>query len=659
MRKRTLSAATALAVLFSSAALVAGTASQAAADSSKVLPVSSVGDMVVDGVHQKIFISDPSGGKLVVTDYAGTVLATVPDLPGVRGLEIAADSSRVYATVSGNDTIVSVNTETPSEVVSYALGADMPGDLALAGGKLWFAYADAQIGSLDVSGAEPVVALAQAGGIDWHPAAVLLLGSDPSAPNVLAIGDRDSSPSTLGVYDVTTGTPELKVSKRGEYGSLQELDVTPDGQNVITSSGSPYYHPAFSTTDLSEATRYNSNTYPNSVAIAPDGTIAGGTFSWYDPDVHVFKPGMAEPVRTYDFPNTGSSSGADTLDAGALAWAPDSSKLFAVSNNTAGVRTLRVYDGPTKSAPTITVKAPATANRAQPLTVSGTVTASVPLPAGTPLTVTRYDVEAPQGKALGTKTLGANGAFSFTDTPTAGGAVTYKVAYAGSDTHTAASGTARVEVSRNKATLTLDRNGLNVDFNTSVWYTATLGPTYKNREVEIWADPFGPEPKRLLRRGTVNSEGKLAVQLKMTRDTRVGAWFAGDSRTASAIAWSNVYTRAGLATKMSRHYKWTKIGNTWYRTYHQTADPLIAAWHNSYPNRSTRLDLQIWYGGAWQHVASDYFQLNPNGVAYVSVDGDGAAGYRFRVRSSYIDGAAGDSVNTTAYGQWQYFNFTR
>ncbi|MEU8618066.1 Ig-like domain repeat protein [Streptomyces sp. NPDC048623] len=659
MRKRTLSAATALAVIFSSAALVAGTASQAAADTSKALPVSSVGDMVVDGVHQKVFISDPSGGKLVVTDYTGTVLATVPNLPGVRGLEIADDSSRVYATVSGNDSIVSVNTETPSDVVSYALGADAPGDLAQAGGKLWFAYTGGQLGSLDLSGAEPVVALALGLGAPstWFSGSTLLLGSDPGAPNVLAIGNRDATPTQLGVYDVSTGTPVLKASKSGEYSGLQELDVTPDGQNIITAGANPYAYPALSTTDLSETARYISNEYPNAVAVAPDGSIAGGTDSVYEQDIHVFKPDKTMPVREYDLP-AGSDGSASILTTGALAWAPDSSKLFAATY-VSGVRTLRVYDGPTKSVPTITIKAPATATRATQLTVSGTVTASLPLPAGTPLTVTRYDLESPLGKALGTKALGANGTYSFTDTPTAGGTVTYKVEFAGDATHTGAAVKANVQVSRNKTALTLDRNGTTVNFNTPVWYTATLGPTYKNREVEIWADPLGPEPKKLLRRGTVNSEGKLAAQLKMTRDTWVSVTFAGDARSAPAEARSGVYTRAGVTNTMSRHYQWTQIGGVWHRTYHQTTDPLITAWHNSYPGRSTRLDLQIWYSGAWRSAASDYFTLNANGMAYVTLDGDGAAGYRFRVRAAYIDSASGDNVNTTVYGAWQYFNFTR
>ncbi|MFF5975216.1 YncE family protein [Streptomyces sp. NPDC012769] len=659
MRKRTLSTATAFAVLFSSVALVAGTAGTASADTAKVLPVSSTGDIVVDGVHQKVFISDPVGGQLVVTDYAGTVLATVPGLPGVEGLEISADSSRVYAAVAGNGTIVAVNTQTPSEFVAYDLGeAEKPADLAIAGGKIWFGY-HGDIGSLDLSGAEPVVTLAQGDGMSFTSSR---LGSNPAAPNVLVVGSAGVSPVTLAVYDVSTGT-----AKRGATGGggseimsyLDELDVTPDGKHVVTASGSPHDHPVFSTQDLSLALRYPSNDSGRAVDIAADGTVAAGTSSWYGPDLHIYRQGDTKAVRQYDFPNTGGTTGGDTLSNSALAWAPDKSKLFAVSENYPGVRTLRVYDGPALSAPVVTVKAPATAVRAKALTVTGTVTSSVALPAGAQVSVTRYDLESPQGKALAPVTLGANGAFSFTDVPQAGGTVTYKVAYAGDAEHTAAAGTGVVKVSRNRTALTLDRNGTLVNYGTTVTYTATLGPTYKNRTVEIWADPWGPEPKRLLKRGTVNSVGKLSASMWMNRDTTVTAVFAGDSRSDVAGAKSGVYTKAGVSTSLQRHYKWTKIGNTWYQTFRQTADPQITTWHNAYPGRHTRLDLQFWYAGAWHPVASDFFGLDRYGKSYVSLDGDGAAGYRFRVRSAYIDGASGDNVNATVYGPWKHFNFTR
>ncbi|NEE58529.1 Ig-like domain repeat protein, partial [Streptomyces sp. SID8455] len=106
----------------------------------------------------------------------------------------------------------------------------------------------------------------------------------------------------------------------------------------------------------------------------------------------------------------------------------------------------------------------------------------------TPLTVTRTDVESPKGKSLGTVKTDAKGAFTFTDTPPVGGKVTYRVAYAGSATHTAASGSAAVTVSRAAVSLKLNRNKSLHAYNKNVSFTATLGKTYKNRVVELWAD---------------------------------------------------------------------------------------------------------------------------------------------------------------------------
>ncbi|MFE0649985.1 Ig-like domain repeat protein [Streptomyces sp. NPDC059534] len=664
MRKRTLSAATSLAVLFSSAALVAGTAGQAAADSSKALAMSSVGDMVVDGVHRKIFISDPYLGKVVATDYAGTVLSTVTGLPGVTGLALSADGGSLYAAVPGADAVVALDAQAVTETARYATGEGTdPAYVALAGGRIWFGYGtneDGDIGSIDASGEQPVVTLGQDAEIDYSGAPRLV--SSPTDPNAIAAVSSYYHWFRIGAYDVSTGTavrtarsPE---SESSSGGMVSDLAYTQDGSRLITATAGNR-HRVWQTSDLTQVGAYASEYHGAAVAVAPDGTVAAGSDAWYGPDVFVYRPGETKAVRQYDFPNTGTTGAGDSLADSALAWEPGGSRLFAVTMASGGSARLHVLDEPTRSVPVVTVKAPATAPVAKALTVSGTIAATLPLPAGTPLTVTRYDVEAKQGKALGTRALGANGAFSFPDTPTAAGNVTYKVAYAGDATHAAATGTAVVKVAPNKTALTLDRHGLVVNFNTTVTYTATLGPTYRNRVVELWADPVGAEPKRLLKRGTVNSAGKLSASLKMTRDTWVSAVFAGDTRSAAASAASAVNTRAGLATTLSRHYKWTRIGNTSYQTYHQTADPMIAAWLNSYPGRKTRLDLQLWYQGAWRSAGSDFFRLNANGMAYVTIDGDGAAGYRFRVRSAYIDGTSGDNVNSTVYGSWKYFNFTR
>lgn len=635
-------------------ALAAGAAGTAAADSAKVLPVASVGDMAVDGVHQRVYVSDPSGGKIVVTDYAGTVRATLTGLSGVTGLALSADSGRLYAAVRNADRIVAVDTATCSQTASYPVGA-APSDLEVVDGRVWFGYG-ANLGFLDLSGAEPVVHPDQTAGVGLGPGP-LKLAADPAVPGVLAVGGS----GVLAVYDVSADGAVLRAKGSMSSGG-KEIDLTPDGTQVLASwdeNGYGYGFPAYSTTDLHRVTGYPTDSYPNAVTVAPDGTVAGGSFSWYEPDVHIHRPGDMAPLRVYDFPNTGNSSGADTLVDGALAWAPDASRVFAVSVNTYDTYTLRALTDPEKELTALTVAAPAKADRAKKLTVTGRLTSKTALPAGTRLTVTRTDAESPKGKALPAVTTRSGGGFGFTDTPPAGGKVTYKVTYAGDASHAAVSASDSVAVSRKATALTLNNNNKLYAYGKDVTFTAHLGTTYKNRVVEIYADPFGGDkPKKLLKKAKVNSKGNLSAVVDMTRDTTVTAVFAGDARYASKTVKSTAYAHAKVSASVSKHYKTGKIGSTGYYWFHKNTAPVITTTMNYYKGREQRLQLQVYYQGTWYDSAAEYFPLAANGKSAVSLGAPGESGIRARVRSSYINGSSGDTVNSTTHGAWKYLYFT-
>ncbi|MFF0555576.1 Ig-like domain repeat protein [Streptomyces sp. NPDC004266] len=653
MRKRTLSAATSFAVLVGSAALVAGTAGRAAADSVVPLNVGSVGDMVVDGAHQRLFFSDTYNNRVVVTDFAGRFVRAVDNLPYVRDLDLSADSATLYAAVQNADKIVAIDTAQPGVTAEYPTGeGTKPSTVAAAGGRLWFGYGenwDSELGSVDLTTATPTVALALTTGADWSNPPTLR--TDPAAPDTLVAADGTISSGPIVVYDTGSGTPVVRASAQRD-GFVKDIEIAPDGKSVVAADRTTSLT-RLSLTDLSEQEHFPVSWNAEAVAVAPDGTVAGGTWDRDDVgDIFVFGGGSAAPPSVRDTKSW--------LPYGELAWAPDSTRLFAaVQESGRSEYSLRIYTAPKYHTTSVTVKAPATAPINKPLTVSGSLGSTLRLPAGTPLTVTRYDAENPAGKALGTRTTAANGTFSFPDTPAAAGKVSYRVAYQGDARHADSSGTAVVSVAPFTTYLKLDQNRRTVDYGTNVTYTASLGWTHRNRVVEIWADPYGPEPKRLLKRGTVDSAGKLSVTLRMTRDTWVTADFAGDTRSGRAHVGSTVYTRAGLTTTLTRHYKWSKIGTIWYQTYHQTADPLVTAWNNPYPGRSTKVELQVWYAGAWRSGGEDYVRLNSGGMAYIAFDGDGAAGIRARIRTAYVDGVSGDDVNTTVHGSWKYLNFTR
>ncbi|MDX3069590.1 Ig-like domain repeat protein, partial [Streptomyces sp. ND04-05B] len=377
------------------------------------------------------------------------------------------------------------------------------------------------------------------------------------------------------------------------------------------------------------------------------------------PDIYIYEPGSTTSVREYDFPNTGSGSGGDELPDSGLAWAPDGSRLFAVTYNDEGVYSLRTLDAPTRALTTLTVNAPATATRAKKLTVKGKITSKAAFPAGVKLTVTRTDMESTSGKALAAVTVAADGGYSFSDTPPAGGKVKYTVKYAGDADHTAASASDTVEVSRATPTLTLDKNRKTYSYGADVKFTAHLGTTYKNRKVEIWADPYGSDrPNKLVKSGTVNSQGNLSATVDLKRDTKLSVKFAGDSRYKARTVTNTVYTKVKISSSISGHYK---TQTAWGHKYHfirKSKDPVLKTVMTYYPNRQQRLQLEYYLDGAWRDWGAQYFELGTSGGSNITLTGTPTTNIRFRFRSEYHDTASGDNVNTTTYGAWKYFIFT-
>ncbi|MFF3415122.1 YncE family protein [Streptomyces sp. NPDC002698] len=659
---------TALAVTLGSVVLIGSVAGPAVADSSAALPIRSSGDIIVDGVHQRVFISDPSGGKIVATDYDGTVIGTVTSLPQADGLELSADSATLYVAVPGTDEIVAIDTATVTEAGRYATGDGTdPQHLALAGGKLWFGYGSVghgNIGSLDLSGGQTRVSLAQEAEGTWKDAP--LLDSAPGAPDTLAAGSRQYY-FTLGIYDVSSGTAGRTAFLGGQDaaigGTAEDLALTPDGTELVVATSVRDFQQVFRTSDLAETIRYPSTHWEQrSVDVAPDGLVAMGTdtYAYFSPQVSIYKPGGTAPRRTANFTDeVGGVAQQTLLDHGDLAFAPDSSRLFAVTRNLQGYYRLRVVTDPAKAVTTVTVNAPSTADRAKALTVSGKVTNTLGLPAGTTVAVTRTDLESPNGKALPAATVKTDGTFSFADTPPAGSKVTYEVSYAGDADHTAASASDTVEVSRTSPTLTVNKNNNVYAYASNVTFTAHLGTTYKNRTLSLYADTAGDgKGKYLVKTGTVNSAGNLSVTLLLKRDTTVSASFSGDARTAPKTATSWVGAKVKVSLSLSRHYKTATVNGYTKYYFRKTTNPLLTTTMTAYPSRAQKLEFQIYSGGAWRAAGYGYFNLDSTGKSVVQLGGTHQTGYSMRVRSSYINNSSNDSVNSTTHSSWKYFTFT-
>ena len=120
-----------------SVALSAGPAAAAASTTttSVALPFSTYSQILVDPVHQHLFVTAGSGSSSIwVTDYSGQTVATIPNEPGATGLALSSDGSTVYAALANGDAISAISTSTPirnARVSHEVTGA--PGILKVTG----------------------------------------------------------------------------------------------------------------------------------------------------------------------------------------------------------------------------------------------------------------------------------------------------------------------------------------------------------------------------------------------------------------------------------------------------------------------------------------------------------------------------------------------
>ncbi|MGW6458957.1 hypothetical protein ACWF94_24065 [Streptomyces sp. NPDC055078] len=342
-------------------ALVGGAAPAPAVspgDSSSPLPIASAVDMVVDSEHRRIFISDAQNSMILVTDYAGRALGTIPDLPQVWGLELSEDSDTVYAAVNHESAIVAIDTETFRETARHPTGADtFPQYLTRTGDTLWFGYHlnwkpdigwRAGVGSIDLSDeADPTPRLDLTG----HEGPYAPLVEASSETGTLITVSRGKTPTRVGVYRTKGGTLRPQASRTIDAGPTRDVALSPDGDQIVLASMFPYHHQVLRTSDLTEEHAYPTGYRPVAVDIAPDGTIAAGVDSRSAPDVYVFRPGAATPTRTYDF-GKADTFGDNRLVLPTLAWTPDRRRLFTVTGDGLGNHlTLRILIAPTRPEP--------------------------------------------------------------------------------------------------------------------------------------------------------------------------------------------------------------------------------------------------------------------------------------------------------------------
>jgi hypothetical protein len=379
-----------------------------------------------------------------------------------------------------------------------------------------------------------------------------------------------------------------------------------------------------------------SGTLTSSVAL-PAGQVA-----------HITRNGTALPDVTtkadgsFAFTDTPPAEGTYTY---AASYAGDATHATASATSLVQV---------SKPATSVSLTAPATATRAQKLTVSGTLSGS-PFAAGGVVKVTKTDLAHPSGTALADAKVAADGSFTFSDTPQIGGANTYKVTYGGDISHKPGSAGATVQVSRTSTSLTIATDHSTYSYGQTAKVTAHLGTTYNKRTVAIYAQPFGGTSV-LVKSGTVDSHGNLAGSYKLARNTTFSAVFAGDYRYAPKTAARSVQTQVRVSEKLSGYYTSTYYGSTLYRVYHHTATAQLDV--TVTPDKAGQCILfrvQRYYSGAWHtQTTTACAALSSTSAGRHKMSLTSSAGSRFRIAAEYVHSSR-DNTNPSTWGAWQYF----
>jgi hypothetical protein len=439
-------------------ALPAGPAAADTTTTSVVLPFTSFGGMLVDPANQHLFVTGGAGSSsILVIDYSGNTVATIPDEPGASGLTLSGDGSTVYVGLAGGDAISAISTSTLTETARYDTGTGTkPASVAYSSGKVWFGYSNsfdngpAGIGSVDPGTSPATVTLNATNDPPFNWTAPPELAATPAGD--LVAGAAGAGPLELASYDVSTGTAATLTppTSFGSYSGLTGMQITPDGQDVVVAT-SPA-QTIFQVSDLSVVGTFTVAPNAAQVAFASDGTVAAGTSRIINGQriagVSLFAPGGSTPLNTYNlgaFPPLG------------LALSPDVSVLFAVAVGLSGPPphnthfVLHIITDPAQTPSTLTVTGPAAAVKHNvPVTLTGTLGGVAPYTGGQTLTVTRTDSAEPDGVALPDVTTAADGSFTLTDTlpklHANQGVVTYQFSYAGDPLLTASSATFAVTV---------------------------------------------------------------------------------------------------------------------------------------------------------------------------------------------------------------------
>ena len=192
-------------------------------------------------------------------------------------------------------------------------------------------------------------------------------------------------------------------------------------------------------------------------------------------------------------------------------------------------------------------------------------------------------------------------------------------------------------------------------YGTKVALTVTLGQTYANRMISIYATPAG-KPAWLWATGEVDAAGKLTKSFVLTSTTTFAVVFAGDAQDSQATASRTLYSVAKVTDAVAGSSKKTRIDGITYDVFRDKGTLVL---HSTVaPNKHGEClepETEQWDAGVGWDADTKYGCDALDSASHDSAPFNlaQATNDRYRIRADYVHGK--DASNASAAGGWVYF----